>query len=250
MNRYHAIIQGILEEEVEKVQRPDLYRKPLFAVSDPSDPRYAQLKTLVGEWHMHPEELLPNVKAVITYFVPYTEEVTKSPSFAKDAARLWAEAYCYINDAFDQMGQRIAHQMTAEGYESYVIAGTHTYDAKDLKSLWSHRSAAVIAGLGYFGANRLVITEKGSSGRLCTILTTAPIPFTEKKAKDYCLRNRGLPCDACFKNCPATALQPNSFDRFLCNEAVLLKNAEQYPEIGFCDVCGKCISACPFAYMD
>ncbi len=243
-------LRELIADAVRRLDRPDLFRAPLVAVSAADDPRYAQLKTIIGPWHLEPRELLPDAERVISYFVPFTRNVVQDPRRSSGAPAVWGESYIVLNDYFDQIGRAGSALLEGEGYSCCPIAGTHTYDPKDLKSMWSHRSAAAIAGLGAFGANRMLITEKGSGGRFCTILTSAPLEVNSAPAVDRCLYHRSGSCGLCFRSCPAGALKPDSFDRFRCHDTVLLPNAEELKDIGFCDVCGKCISVCPMAYLE
>ena len=243
-------LRELIRDEVRRLNRADLFRDPLVAVSAADDPRYAQLKTIIGPWHLEPRELLPDAQRVISYFVPFTRSVVQDPRRSEGGPAVWGESYIVLNDYFDQIGRAVSALLEGEGYSSHPIAGTHTYDPKDLKSMWSHRSAAAIAGLGAFGANRMLITEKGSGGRFCTILTSAPLTVNTEQAEDRCLYHKNGSCGLCFRNCPVGALKPDSFDRFRCHDDVLLNNAEELKDIGFCDVCGRCISVCPVAYLE
>ena len=69
----------VIRSSMEKIQRPDLFRKPICGFSAADDPRYKELKTVIGPWHCLPTELLPEAKTVISYYVPFTKEVAKAP---------------------------------------------------------------------------------------------------------------------------------------------------------------------------
>lgn len=244
-----SILERLIAAQVAALGRPDLFRAPIFAYSDAADPRYHELKTLIGPWHLDPAELMPDARSVISYFVPFTKEVARAPRAAAHGAPVWGEAYLVINDGFDRIGESVGGYLAAEGFAAHPISGTHTYDPKDLRSMWSHRSAAAIAGLGTFGANRLLITARGSAGRFCTILTDAPLAPSCATAPPRCPYEEGR-CGACFRACPVGALRPGAFDRFVCHDDVLLRNAEALKGLGFCDVCGKCIAVCPLACLE
>ena len=61
----------VIRSSMEKIQRPDLFRKPICGFSAADDPRYKELKTVIGPWHCLPTELLPEAKTVISYYVPF-----------------------------------------------------------------------------------------------------------------------------------------------------------------------------------
>jgi len=245
-------IKKIICSEVEKLNRPDLFQAPLIAFSSVEDERYEELKNLIGDWHKNPKELFLEAKTVISYFVPFTKEVVKAPKESKQESPLWGESYAVVNKYFDHINSRVCEYLKGEGYLSHTIPATHTYNEKDMKSMWSHRSAAAISGLGSFGANRMLITEKGSGGRFCTVLTSADLEISNKVVENRCLYFKDGSCGLCFKVCPVSALKPDSINRFACqaetkkNEKLLKESIQLYSA----DSCGKCISVCPLAYIE
>lgn len=245
-------IKKIIEEKVEQLNRPDLFRTPLVAFSSADDIRYTELKTLIGEWHNTPKELLPEAQSVISYFVPFTKEVVMQPKTVKDGSALWSEAYQEINAYFEEINATVRAYLESQGYLVTTIRATHTYDPRDLKAYWSHRSAAVIAGLATLGANRLAITEKGSGGRFCTVITSAKLTPNSKPVEEMCMYKKNGSCGLCFKACPVGALRPDGMDKFICQDE-LNKNQElmkKETNLVSADTCGKCISVCPLAYIE
>jgi len=245
-----ADIKQIIMDEVEKLNRPDLVRRPLVAFSSAGDERYAELKQIVGEWHLTPTEMLPGAQSVISYFIPLTERVVLDPKSVPDGSLLWGEAYVVINAYFNHINDAIAQYLTAHGFSAKTIRPTHTYDPGDLKSMWSHRSAAAIAGLGAFGLNRMLITERGSGGRFCTVITSAPLKTEQARAQNKCLYFIDGSCGLCMKICPVDALAPDGFDKFTCQKELNKNGEKQKGKTEYmADTCGKCISICPMAYI-
>ena len=134
--------------------------------------------------------------------------------------------------------------ITEQGYKASNIPATYNYDPVALKSDWSHRSAAFIAGMGTFGINNMLITEKGCCGRLGSVITTLPLEADTRPDGEFCLyKSRGI-CGACIRRCPnkaftfdpARAIKAAGsqlelggaaeygmfYDRFLCNEQIYL----------------------------
>lgn len=247
-----ARIEEIIIEQLNALGRPDLYRQPLVSFSSADDKRYEELKEIIGEWHLSPSEFLSDAKSVISYFVPFTKDVSAEPKKLKDGSPLWGEAYEEINKHFNIINEAVSDYLTDLGYSVQTIKATHTYDPKDMKSMWSHRSAAVIAALGDFGANKLIITEKGSGGRFCTVITSADLKTDKAPVENKCLYIKNGACGLCFKICPVKSLSPDSIDKFACQDEVnknqkLLRETTKLESV---DICGKCISICPFAYID
>ncbi len=245
-------IKEIISNKVSELKRPDLYREPLVSFSSADDERYDELKELIGEWHLTPKELLSDAKSVISYFVPFTEAVVKEPINMKEASPLWGQTYQEINSYFNVINEAVSDYLIELGYSVVTIKSTHVYDPKTMNCVWSHKSAAVISGLGDFGINKLIITEKGSGGRLCTIITSATLKTNRASTENKCLYIKNGTCGLCLNVCPVKALSAETIDKFACEDELnrngrFLKKTQ---ELEKASVCGKCISICPFAYIE
>jgi len=245
-------IVKIIENTIKELNRPDLFREPLVSFSSAKDKKYENLKEIIGPWHLSPKELLPDALSVISYFIPFTRDVVSDPKKSDRGSALWAEAYQEINNHFIKINSVLSQYIEDMGYKAYSIRPTHTYNPSDLKCFWSHRSAAVISGLGSFGANGLVITEKGSGGRFCSLITTAPLKASDTIYETKCLHLKNKSCGRCFDACPVKALTQDSMDKFVCQDK-LNSNEKfiiEHTPLSSADICGKCISVCPFAYIE
>lgn len=246
-----SAIEKTIVDAVAAFGRSDLYRCPIVSFSNAQDQRYAQLKDIVGDWMMLPTAIMPTAKSVICYFIPFTQKVVKEPTEGLSNTFLWAESYEESQKLFDTINAQVGILLADSGFEVMAIPGTGTYSQQELKSGWSHRSAAAIAGLGTFGANRLLITQKGSGGRFCSLLTSARLTANKVPPKNKCFYIQDSSCGLCHKICPGKAFAGNGFDKFRCN-SVLLENQKTNKENGGfdSDVCGKCISVCPMGYIE
>ena len=244
-------ITGIIENAMLELGCTDLYREPIVAFSSADDPRYEDLKQIVGDWVRTPREFLESAQTVVSYFVPFTREVVAAPHDNPRESVLWGESYTVINAYFERINERVCRYLVENGYDAEPVPATHTYNEADMKSAWSHRSAAAIAGLGSFSANRMLVTEKGSGGRYCTVFTSAPTSLRREPPKNRCPHLKDGSCGKCFESCPVGALKPGTIDRYAC-QAVTYQNEKRIFEksgIAGADTCGKCISVCPLAYL-
>lgn len=246
-------IEGLIIDKVKSLDRSDLFRDPIVAFSSAKDKRYEDLKEIIGDWHQNPNEILANAKSVISYFVPFTERVVKEPLTVEKGSPLWSESYVVINEYFNHINDEIIKYLVSKAYSAKDIPPTHTYDPKVLKSTWSHRSAAAIAGLGEFGLNRMLITDKGCGGRYATVITSAQLESREVSLDNQCLYMKNESCTLCVDICPAGALTLDSnFDKFACQD-ILFENRDLMKEshnIKAADTCGKCLSVCPVVYKE
>jgi len=219
-----------------KAVQGKLWRRPVvgFCSADSTE----KLPKIV-ENHLTAEEILPSAKGVVSFFIPFAESVIKSNIGGEKPSKLWAYAYVRTNELIREISNLIAKRLERLGFKCEIIEPTHNFDEVTLKSRWSHKHVAYLAGIGTFGVHTMIITEKGCCGRLGSLITTAE--FDGKPIEEeFCLHKRGYDCLECVKRCFAGALNP--FDRRKCYET-LMKNS--YVHGFFADVCGKCACGVP-----
>ena len=236
--------QEIVDHITEATARLEsaYFRAPLVGFASAADPRFAQLKQIVGEHHLLPTDILPEAKTAVAFFLPFAPEVVNS-NRGEQVSRLWAETYLAANAAIDAISDDLVRMLASREIPAAGVAATHTYDPVSLTASWSHRSVAFIAGLGRFGLNRMLITPLGCAGRYGSVLIDAVVtpdaPADDRKEKEPCSWFREGSCGFCIANCPTKALSETGIDRHRCNDH-LLKISEGFSDLGLCDVCGKC----------
>lgn len=231
-------IQEIVFQEVQRSPH-QIYREPLVGFADSADPLFLRLKQAVSHDHLLPEDLLPGAKSVVAFFLPFSEEIFAANRKAKFVAREWAIAYIETNKLITEICGKLKEALLAEGIQTSFAAPTHNFDQERLISYWSHRHVAYIAGLGTFGHNHLLITEKGCGGRYGSIVIDKELRPKQRVEKEYCLRKRGEVCNECINLCPAKALKEEGFDRQRCYRWVCAVD-RFFSDLETCDVCGKC----------
>ena len=234
-------IRTLIAREVAARNRPDLFREPLVAFSAAHDPRYAELKTVVDESYLCPTELLPDARSVISYMILFTEEVVTAPR--GDNPTRWGDAYHTANALFAPINEAIIQYLKNQGFSAMRVPAEHTWDPTTLSATWSDTSAGVISGLGTFGTNNMLITERGSGGRLGTVLTSATLQATTKAPQRKCPYPEDGSCGLCLQICPSKALRPDKMIARADCEYEAGKDNKAY-------VCGKCISICPLGYIE
>lgn len=250
------------------------FGSPITGVADAFAPEIQGLRDTIGASHVLPQEVLPDAKAVIAYYVPFTEELalTNSPtgSVPGPASPEWARAYEELNYLFADLNRDLAGFIGSlgDGFSAAIPQAALEFDQNELVSNWSHRHMAYAAGLGTFGINNMLITRKGCCGRYNSIVTnigpellTPDGPMTE----ELCLYKLDSSCGVCMENCPAGAIHPETPDKFGAGfsrdkcYAVCLDNAARYPvpqnlapsysAVGS-EVCGKCVTGSPCAFWE
>lgn len=236
----------LINESVSDSDNEEFFRNPLVGFSSANDPLYNDLKEIVGPHHFHPQDILPEAKTVVSFFIPFSKEVVASNRKGEYCSREWAESYVKANGLIDHISNKLIHYLAGKDIKAATIKATHTYDERTLKSAWSHRSAAYIAGLGRFGLNRMIISKAGSAGRYGSVVISQEIEGDKRPEEYICTYYKNGKCKICVDACPVKALHIDGFDRFKCYDR-LLENAKRFQDIGLCDACGKCVVACPFA---
>ena len=186
-------------------------RMDLCGIADPT--RYHAAPRMV-----RPEAHLPDARAVVSVAIRYPYAMFRRAG--KEPASSMMSLEVYQNKTIGRILNRATHSIVRlledEGYNGIPIPVSgrwriHPY--KDIPSNWcadfSHRHAAVAAGLGEIGLHSLIITERfGMMQRFCSVITDAPLePDPMYSGPKLCDR-----CMACVKVCPAGALNPDELE--------------------------------------
>jgi len=248
MRAYKDSLMALMVDFVENRQRSGvsehLWRAPLVGFADAGDEHFVTLKEAVSTSHALPDDLLPGAKSVIVYFVPIVAGVVKSNISGRNASRLWAQAYILTNELIYELNRSIVVHIETWGGKAVSTPTTHNFDSQILLSDWSHRHVGWIAGLGIFGINNMLITDKGCAGRMGSVVTDIRLESTKRPTTEYCLWKYNGSYGLCIRRCVNGALTEEGFDRFACY-ATCLENAVLWKQSGKADVCGKCVVGLP-----
>lgn len=242
-------IRRFVAREKASASVADAWRTPLVGFSAADDPLFQELKSAVSPTHELPGDLLSSAKSVVSFFVPFGKPIVNSNKEGRLASREWAMIYVLTNNLIYDLGQRLTRFLEEDGHESFVPPATHNFDKARLISDWSHRHVAVIAGLGKFGLNNMLITESGCCGRIGSLVTSLPFSADERPEQESCLHRHNGSCLACVKKCIGGALFPDNYDRKRCYE-ICRENEVFFEGLGKADVCGKCLVGLPCSLED
>lgn len=220
------------------------WREPIVAYADPKDKMFFELKEIVSPSHALPQDFLEDVQTVVSYFIPLDYDIVKSNITGMESSREWAISYVETSSLIIDLNNFIENELEKLGYDSINLAGSYNFDENKLINDWSHKHVAYVTGLGKFGLNHVLITDKGCCGYLGTFVTNLKIEPTERKDIEYCLYKNNNSCKKCIERCINGALKIGSFNRNKCYEACT-NNAKKYSDVGSCTVCGKCLVNLP-----
>ncbi len=224
------------------------YREPLVAFAAADDPRFLTVRCVASPHHLMPQELLSGAQSVVSFFIPFEHSVVQANARDRETvAREWALAYVETNELIARTTAHLIEMLEAWGLRASAEPPTNNFDPAALVSRWSHKSVAVIAGLGSFGLHHMVITDSGCAGRFGSLVTDADLPTTDASSQARCLYLHDGSCQACVARCPIEALsETDGIDRQRCYARCLEMN-ERFNHLGPAEVCGKCaIGPCSF----
>ncbi|MHB8076068.1 MAG: 4Fe-4S binding protein [Desulfosporosinus fructosivorans] len=247
LNLAERVIE-LINHQTEKANTHTQYRKPLVGFASAHDPLFDQMKEIIGPHHLHPTELLTDAQTVISFFLPFAKTIITANRESPGIAREWAVAYLETNTLIATISSTLKRELSAQGINVVTQPATHNFNEQDLTARWSNKSVGFVAGLGTFGINHMLITPSGCGGRFGSTVISAVIPPTPRPTQENCLYLRNSKCQFCVTNCPTGALTIKGLDKHRCY-AQLLEVDKQFPDLGLCDVCGKCAVG-PCAYRN
>ncbi|GLI36037.1 epoxyqueuosine reductase [Desulforhabdus amnigena] len=242
-------IQSTIKCRLDQKGEKNYWREALVGIANADDPLFLKLREVVGPEHSIPQDLLPEARSVIVFFLPFQKTLGRENDQSTPfAARSWAESYVTTNRLIQDISMYLKSFLEKEGHETVITPATHNFDTEKLISGWSHKHIGYIAGLGTFGYHNLLITSSGCCGRLGSLVTSMSLPSTKRPDREWCLVKAGRNCFACVAKCKYDALHKTHYDRHACYEQCL-RNDAHYDDLPLVDVCGKCACEVPCSYQ-
>ena len=237
-------ITDFIHREVAQADGVTAYRTPLMGFALAENPRFRELQRIVESTHFLPEDMLPGARTVVSFFLPFAAWVVEANAQERHkVAREWPVAYLETNALIGRITSRLIETLASHGVRAAAAPATHNYDPKDLICRWSHKSVAVITGLGSFGLHRMVITDSGCAGRFGSLVIDVDLHFTSPPVKERCLYFHDRSCWECITRCPVKALNMDgAIDKQRCNHRLLglAKLVKDLDSEEVADACGKC----------
>jgi epoxyqueuosine reductase QueG len=133
--------------------------------------------------------------------------------------------------------------LEVKGYRAIPIPAAYPRVNKELMGVFSHRHAAVLAGLGEIGFSNLLITPQfGARLRLVSILTEVPLEPDQPYEKSLCSERQKECGKACIRSCPVEAISRDG----KVNKDRCLRYQEQIMPRAVVELrCGMCVGICP-----
>ncbi len=254
----NCIIDFVREYE-KKDEISTTWREPLVGFADAYHEEIMRIRDYTFEEHLMPSDVIEDPTIIIAYFVPFTKDIADSNIERELASEKWTLAYQETNEMFIKLNDYLIKKIEEMGYKAAICKEAGDFKTDILKSKWSHRHIARVAGLGTFGINNMLITKQGCCGRYFTIVTNLPVSPDKPLEEEKCLYKKNKSCLICVKHCFSGALSKDNYDRFKCYETCL-KSFYEYEKLygdkepqkckpkGGSDVCGKCVVNLPCSF--
>jgi len=182
----------------------------------------------------HPNDLMPDAKSVIVFALKFNQSVMAADLMGTESELIPAgyetghlghvqeHMYEFMYDTnnwrLNWIGAKVVNFLTSQGYSALPLEsgkgfafhlqrlGSHRFDTSGFPgehySFFSHRHAAVLAGLGDMGPNNLLITpEYGPRVNLNSVITSAELTSDPMLKDSVCLGESCMLCirpKACF----------------------------------------------------
>lgn len=217
----------------------------------------------------HPNDFIVNARSVISIGLRLLPSIVDWPSLLVNSEIIEKATqitvtqdhfygrcgYETMNILLEQIGLKTAHFLENIGFRSIYFPATYAHHAPIMEKIpgflapFSHKHAAVRAGLGEFGLNDLVVTPKfGPRMRFMSVITEAelkPDPLLEKKT---CL---GVKCSLCIKKCGTQCLSLSNINyesEIWLNVPSIVDKVKCYSRSRKVGCWGRCINVCPVSY--
>jgi epoxyqueuosine reductase len=150
-------------------------------------------------------KMMPSARSVVVFGIPMLRGSIESPSLHSAAISTHA-AYKEL----ERISYAVAKYLEKQGHRAAMVVPASPIEmSKETKGLLgdiSLRHAAVGAGLGTIGKNRLLLTRKwGPRVRLGAVVTDALLSADKPLQDNLCDE-----CDLCIQACPGQALNSNT----------------------------------------
>ena len=216
---------GLTENKIRKLMSD--YPQVLFGFTDISYSEYGE-----------------EYKSAMIIAIPFGGQLTME----EYTEELFDKGIIDARNVEEELLPKIAGILEEQGIK-YWIPPMAQQNETELRALFSCKLAAVHAGMGWFGKNDVIITEKyGPRIRLAAILIDDTYEYGEEITESRCSDD----CTKCIDACPCKALKNRKWSKGISRDELIdyhkcnKMRSAFIKKLGRKSACGLCLTACPF----
>jgi len=246
-----------------------VFEEPLVGFVRGDDPIFQRFKRIIGPHHFTPAEIMawqagnngvpapaPEDISVVSVVMPVTPRTRRENAMQTDwPSERWAQTRLHGEIFSQTMVREVVAFLMDRGVLAVSPDVTPLFRKKRYPrvgwaSPWSHRHVAYAAGLGTFGMQDFLITERGCAHRLASFVVNLRLQPNRQRPEDihaYCLEYQGIPCLQCARRCPVGAIDAvTAHDKERCYQKVArsIRYCNRHYHI-FIYSCGLCSTGVP-----
>jgi len=218
-----------------------IFEEPLVGFCPGDDPFFEELKTIIGEFHLTPIEIMERCCAaegipipdrsevgVISYVLPIAGPTRYENAMMRDfPSERWSHTRLFGEMFNRSLQENVVSSLRENGMTAFAPELEEHFSIiqdEDVgwASTWSQRHVAFACGLGTFGISDGLITAKGKAHRLGSVVVNMSFLPPERPDDIHagCLFFQNGGCMACAKRCPVGAITENGHDKQKCSDFV------------------------------
>lgn len=187
-------------------------------------------------------------RSAFIFAVPYTHQL----SLKNYREEIFNEGILGAKSILEDKLDEIETLLKKEGIKYYIPEVAQKDDGQ-FRAEFSFKDNAADAGIGWFGKNDVIITEKyGPRIRLSAILIDYDFEYSKAYEKSLCPED----CDKCIKVCPGHALRNVIWEKGMRRDDIIniadcnkIRSAF-VGKLGRWGACGLCLAVCPYGNPD
>lgn len=250
--------------------------EPLVGFADGDDPIFGELKSVIGDFHLAPREIMEKYKAlkrwrfgvangidhvsVVSWALPLTHEtrVIERTSPFGGSPRYNHSRWIGIR-LYESVEQFVASLLEVLRCNAVAPVQSKFFEIKEmpggwLAANWSERHVAYACGLGTFGLNGLMITPRGCAVYLGSVVCDKALTPTPRAASRVanCPYFKDGSCGLCIDHCTGSAISRDGRSNTACLKNLRDEQAAKVISMGLdkglvgpAPACGRCSTGLP-----
>lgn len=231
-----------------------IFDEPLVGFADGDDALFQDYKTIIGDFHLTPREVLAThlrdegtgdekprrSVSVISWVLPVSQGTRLSLRRESQVPSLrWNHTRWHGQDFINELSRYLVSLLEKLGQRAIAPELANCYSIKELPngpaSNWSQRHIAYAAGLGTFSLSDGFITPRGIALRCGSVVADIALPPSPRVYENHlinCLFYREGSCRRCIERCPAGAISEQGHDKKRCREFLNIEQRAMLKELG------------------